>query len=457
MKQPKNYENFRDFLNLLESNGKLLRVRKQVDTRFDIAAGIRKVSDTDGPALLYENVRNYPGWRVAAGVFATRKLLAMALGVAEKDMLERYERLVEGKQRKLIPPERVSSGAVQEVVQTGDEIDLHQLPIVVHSELDAGPYITIAVQTAADPETGTGNLSIHRMLVLGKKRLTVWAPPDHHLGRMIVKAEERGHGLPIATTIGADPRIAIASQVKAAYGTDEMHIAGGIKGTPIHLVPCKTIPLSVPADAEVVIEGVTVPGERVTDGPFAEYTGCYSESKQAPVLEVTAITMRRDPIYHTCLTGFPLTENHVLIELPNIVRIKQDVQRIVPELRDIHLTAGGTYRHHVVVSIRKRHQEEARNVILALLATGIGIKQVIVVDDDIDVRNPMEVEWALSTRMQPDRDIIIVPRLTCSTLDPSVPAARTTAGWGIDATKPLNNDGRFAKARVPGVEAVDYV
>jgi UbiD family decarboxylase len=172
---------------------------------------------------------------------------------------------------------------------------------------------------------------------------------------------------------------------------------------------------------------------------------------------VTAITMRRDPIYHTCLTGFPLTENHVLIELPNIVRIKQDVQRIVPELRDLHLTAGGTYRHHVVVSIRKRHQEEARNVILALLATGIGIKQVIVVDDDIDVRNPMEVEWALSTRMQPDRDIIIVPRLACSTLDPSVPTARTTAGWGIDATKPMNNDGRFAKVRVPGVEAVDYV
>ena len=453
MTPPNSYENFRDFLNLLESNGKLLRVRKEVDTRFDIAAGIRKVSDIDGPALLYENVRNYPGWRVAAGVFATRKLLAMALGVAEKDMLERYECL----EQKLIPPERVSSGAVQDVIQTGDEIDLHRLPIVVHSELDAGPYITMAVQTAADPDTGTGNLSIHRMLLLGKKRLTVWAPPDHHLGRMIVRAEERGVGLPIATIIGADPRIAIASQVKAAYGNDEMHIAGGIKGAPISLVPCKTIPLSVPADAEVVIEGVTVPGERVTDGPFAEYTGCYSESKQAPVLEVTAITMRRDPIYHTCLTGFPLTENHVLIELPNIVRIKQDVQRIVPELRDLHLTAGGTYRHHVVVSIRKRHQEEARNVILALLATGIGIKQVIVVDDDIDVRNPMEVEWALSTRMQPDRDIIIVPRLACSTLDPSVPTARTTAGWGIDATKPMNNDGRFAKVRVPGVEAVDYV
>ena len=130
---------------------------------------------------------------------------------------------------------------------------------------------------------------------------------------------------------------------------------------------------------------------------------------------------------------------------------------MVPEVQDVHVTAGGSYRHHVVVSIRKRHEEEARNVILALLATGIGIKQVIVVDDDINVRNPMEVEWALSTRVQPDRDIIIIPRLACSTLDPSVPQARTTAGWGIDATKPMKNHERFAKVRVPGVDRVDYV
>lgn len=453
MTQTNSYENFRDFLNLLERSGKLVRVRQEVDTRFEIAAGIRKVSDTDGPALLYENVRNYPGWRVAAGLFATRKLLALALGVPEEEMLDRYEEL----EQKRIPPVSVSHAVVQEVAQTGDAIDLGKLPIAVHSELDAGPYITIGVQAAADPATGERNLSIHRMLVLDKKHLTVWAPSDHHLGRMIGKAEDRGQGLPIATILGADPRIVIASQAKAPYGLDEMHIAGGMKGEPIPLVSCKTIPLSVPADAEVIIEGVTVPGQRVTDGPFAEYTGCYSQSKEAPVVEVTAITMRRDPIYQTCLTGFPLTENHVLIELPNIVRARQEVRRVAPEVREVHFTAGGTYRAHVVVSLRKRHEEEARNVILALLATGIGIKQVIVVDDDINARDPMEVEWALSTRVQPDRDVIVIPRLACSTLDPSAPTARTTAGWGIDATKPLRDNARFAKVRVPGVESVDYV
>lgn len=454
MTKAQHYCDFRDFLRLLEENRRLVRVSREVDTRFEIAAGIRKVCDVDGPVLLYENIRNHPGWRVAGGVFASRKLLAMALGIDEGGMLDHYERV----ERTFIPPEHVTdSAAVQEIVQTGDDVDLHQLPIVVHSELDAGPYITIGVQTAVDPDTGIGNLSIHRMFLLGKKRLTVFTPPDHHIGRMILKAEERGHGLPVATIIGADPRIVIASQVKAPYGCDEMHIAGGMKGEPIQLVSCKTIPLMVPADAEVIIEGVTIPGERVNDGPIGDYTGCYSASKQAPVLEVTAITMRRNPIYHTCLTGFPPSENHILIDLPNLSRVRQDVKRVVPEVRDVHFTAGGSYRHHVVVSIRKRHEEEARNVILALLATGIGIKHVVVVDDDIDVHNPLDVEWALSTRMQPDRDIIIIPRLVCSTLDPSVPAARTSAGWGIDATRPMRDYEKFAKVRVPGMERIDYV
>jgi 2,5-furandicarboxylate decarboxylase 1 len=447
------YADFRGFLDYLEPRGKLVRVKKEVDTRFDIAAGIRKVSDTDGPALLYENVRGFPGWRVAAGVFATRKLLAHALEVPEEQMQAHYERL----EQTWLPPVLVDSGPVQDVVWTGDEIDLTKLPICVHSEYDAGPYITIGIQYGEDPETGAGNLGIHRQLVLAKDKLTVWSPPDHHLGRLIMKAEDRGEGLPIVVIIGADPRIVIASQVKAPLGVDEMAIAGGMRGAPIEVVRCKTLPINAPAHAEVIIEGVTIPGERVTDGPFAEYTGCYSASKQAPTMRVTAITMRRDPIFHTCLTGLPVTENHVLIELPNMVRVSEDVRRVVPEVRAINVTPGGTYRHHVVVSIKKRHPDEARNVILALLSSGIGIKQVTVVDEDIDVYNPVDVEWALATRMQPDEDIIVVPRLTCSTLDPSVPTPRSTAGWGIDATRPPGDPKKFEKVRVPGVDQVDYV
>ncbi len=447
------YADFRGFLDLLAKKDKLLRVTKEVSTRFEIAAGIRKVSDIDGPALLYEKIKDHPDWKVAAGVYATRKLLALALEVSEVEILEHYQSL----EKKSIPPREVESGPVQEVVITGDDVDLSQLPIPVHSELDVGAYITIGIQFGKDPETGVGNLGIHRMLVMGKNRLSLWAPPDHHIGRFITRAEDSGEGLPVATIIGADPRVVIASQVKAPLGVDEMEIAGGMKGEAIELVKCKTIPISVPADAEIIIEGVTIPGERIEDGPFAEYTGCYSASKQAPVLEVTAITMRKKPIFHTCLTGLPITENHVLIELPNSTRVREEVSRIVPDVREVHVTAGGTFRHHVVVSIKKRHEQEARNVILGLLATGIGIKHVIVVDEDIDVSDSVDVEWAVSNRMQPDRDIIIVPRLTMSTLDPSVPEARNSAVWGVDATKPMGESMKFEKVVVPGVEDIDYI
>jgi len=447
------FEDLRGFLTYLESQGQLLHVTEEVDVKHEIAAGIRKTSDILGPALLFENVKGYAGWRVLGGLFATRKLVALGLGVAPEQMLERYLTLEE----RHIPPETVSSGPVKEIRWTGDQIDLTKLPIVTHAGNDCGPYVTIGVQVGKDPDTGVRNLSIHRMLVLGKDRLSLWAPADHHLGRMILMAEEKKKGLEVATAIGVDPAIVIGSQAKVPYGIDEFHVAGGLRGAPVQLVKCETIDVEVPVSAEIVIEGVTVPGERVADGPYGEYPGCYSDAKQAPVLKVTAITMRQNPIYQTALTGMPVTENHTLIEYGNAAVVYREVKKIVPEVRAINMTPGGTYRHHVVVSIKKRSQEEGRNVILALLSLGIGLKQVTVVDEDIDAFDPLQVEWALSTRMQPDRDIIVIPRIACSTLDPSCPAPRITGAWGIDATAPLVDRWRFEKVEIPGVDRVKYI
>jgi UbiD family decarboxylase len=447
------FEDLRGYLSHLEEQGQLLRVQEEVDPKFEIAAGIRKTSDVRGPALLFEKVKGFPGWRVLGGLFATRKLVALGLGISEDRLLEQYLTLEE----KRIAPEIVATGPAQEIRWKGEEVDLYRLPLVTHSEKDVGPYVTIGVQIGKDPDSGVRNVSIHRMLRLGKNRLSLWAPADHHLGWMILKAEEKGRGLEVATAIGVDPAIVIASQAKVPYGEDEFYVAGGLRGKPVKLAKCETIDVEVPAFSEIVIEGVTVPGERVADGPYGEYPGCYSEAKQAPVVQVTAITMRRNPIYQTALTGLPVTENHTLIEYANAAVVYREVKKITPEVKAVHVTPGGTFRHHVVVSIKKRREVEARNVILALLSLGIGLKQVTVVDDDIDVEDPVEVEWALSTRMQPDKDIIIIPRLSCSTLDPSVPAPRTTAGWGIDATMPLGDSERFQKVKVPGVEKVKYI
>jgi UbiD family decarboxylase len=368
-------------------------------------------------------------------------------------MLERYLTLEE----KRIAPEMVSSAPCKEIKWTGDEIDLSKLPIVTHASKDCGPYVTIGVQVGKDPDTGIRNLSIHRMLVLGKDRLSLWAPADHHLGRMILKAEEKKRGLEVATAVGVDPAIVVGSQARVPFGIDEFHVAGGLRGAAVKLAQCETIDVEVPAFAEVVIEGVTLPGERVADGPYGEYPGCYSEAKQAPVLKVTAITMRKNPIWQTALTGMPVTENHTLIEYGNAAVVYREVKKVVPEVRGVNMTPGGTFRHHVVVSIKKRAENEGRNVILALLSMGIGLKQVIVVDDDIDPFDPMQVDWAMATRFQADRDAIIIPRIACSTLDPSCPEARVTAGLGIDATAPMKDHWRFEKVEIPGVEKVKYI
>jgi 2,5-furandicarboxylate decarboxylase 1 len=447
------FEDLRGFLAHLESQGQLVRVKDEVDVKYEIAAGMRKTSDIEGPALLFENIKGYPGWRVLGGLFATRKLVALGLGVPQNQMLERYLTLEDQR----IPPELVSTGPVKEIKWTGSQIDLSKIPIVTHASRDCGPYVTIGVQVGKDTDSGVRNLSIHRMLLLGKDRLSLWAPADHHLGRMVLKAEEKGRGLEVATAVGVDPAIVVASQSKVPYGIDEFHVAGGLRGAPVKLIKCETIDVEVPAFAEVVIEGVTVPGERVADGPYGEYPGCYSEAKQAPVVKVTAITMRHNPIWQTALTGMPVTENHTLIEYGNAAVVYREVKKIVPEVKAINLTPGGTFRHHVVVSIKKRAENEGRNVILGLLSLGIGLKQVIVVDDDIDPFDPMQVDWALATRMQADKDVIIIPRIACSTLDPSVPEPRVTAGLGIDATAPMKDRWRFEKVEIPGVDKVKYI
>ena len=447
------FEDLRGFLAHLESKEQLLHVKDEVDVKYEIAAGMRKTSDIEGPALLFENVKGYPGWRVLGGLFATRKLVALGLGVAQQKMLERYLTLEDQR----IAPEIVSTGPVKEIKWTGDQIDLGKLPIVTHASKDCGPYVTIGVQIGKDPDTGIRNLSIHRMLVLGKDRLSLWAPADHHLGRMILMAEEKKKGLEVATAVGVEPAIVVGSQAKVPFGIDEFHVAGGLRGAAVKLTKCETIDVEVPAFAEVVIEGVTIPGERVADGPYGEYPGCYSEAKQAPLLKVTAITMRQNPIWQTALTGMPVTENHTLIEYGNAAVVYREVKKIVPEVKGINLTPGGTFRHHVVVSIKKRAENEGRNVILALLSMGIGLKQVIVVDEDIDPFDPMQVDWAMATRFQADKDTIIISNIACSTLDPSCLEPRVTAGLGIDATAPMKDRWRFEKVEIPGVDKVKYI
>lgn len=445
-------KDLRGFMNFLERENELIKIKKEVNTKFEIAAFIRKSSDIQGPALLFENVKGYR-MPVAGGIYATRKRIAMALGSNGKNVLKEYMKM----EQNPINPKLVKDGPVKEVIITGKGIDLRKLPIVWHSEKDVGPYIAAGVQIGKDPDTGVRNASMYRMLLLNRNTLTLGAPIGRHLMRFISKAEDNGKPLEIATAIGTDPYVVIGSQARVPMGVDELSIAGGLQGKPIEIVKCETIDVEVPATAEIVIEGETIPKMRKPDGPFGEYQGTYSGAVDHPVVKVKAITMRKNAIYQTCLTGMPLTENHTLIELPAAALAYKEVQKICPEIKDVNITPGGTSRHHAIVSIKKRHDAEGRNALLSLLATPIGIKLAIVVDDDINIFNPLDVEWAVNTRVQPDKDVIIIPNMwSAGALDPSAPKPQTTSKMGIDATIPMDEPReKYEKVRVPGTDEID--
>lgn len=445
------WSDLRSFLTALESRGDLLRIGEEVDWEYEAVGLTRLTSDMEGPALVFEQVRDS---RLAclSGLFAARRRVAWALGVDEDDLYRAYEE----RERSWLAPVMTSGAApCQEIVLTGDQLNLYDLPILRHYERDGGRYVTAGLQVAKDPESGRRNVSIHRMLLLGERLLTVFAPPGRHLRTIIERHHERGEPAEIATVIGAEPATQIASQARKPYGVDEYEIAGGLRGEPLELTSGHSIDVEVPATAEMVIEGRTIPGRQELDGPFGEYPGTYSEAKMAPVLEVTAITMRRGGMYQNTLTGMPMTENHWMMQPGATAMAYEEAYKITPEVKAINVTPGGTTRHHVVVAIRKRHPSEARNLMLALLAAPLGAKLVTVVDEDIDVFDPFQVEWAVNTRMQPDRDVVIVPDMYSPTLDPSAPAPRTSAKMGIDATMPLDGRESYAPPKVIGIERFD--
>jgi 2,5-furandicarboxylate decarboxylase 1 len=444
------YKDLGEFLQTIEREGDLIRIKDQVSRKYEIAAFVRRSSDIDGPAILFENVAG-TDIPVLGGLFGSRRRIARILELEEHNMLAGYLEM----EKRRIPPVMVADAPVQEVVWTGDDIDLARLPIVTHFEKDAGPYITGGTQIAKSVRTGKRNMSMHRMLVIDRNHLTVYAPRGRHLGTIIAQHEDENKPTEIVTFIGGDPSLLLASQTRKPLGTDELDIAGGFRGREVELVKCRTIDLEVPAFAEIVIEGFTVPGLRADDGPFGEYPGTYSDIKEASVLEVTAVTMRRKPIFQICLTGSPMTENHWMMDLPATAVTYEEVYKICPDVKDVCLTAGGTSRHHAVVSIRKRHPFEARNIIAGLLAANIGIKYVVVVDEDIDIRNPLDVEWAVNTRVQAERDVMILPTMYSPTLDPSAPAPRSSSKMGIDATAPLGEMEKYSRVHTPGTESVD--
>ncbi|MSP56671.1 MAG: UbiD family decarboxylase [Myxococcales bacterium] len=335
---------------------------------------------------------------------------------------------------------RVESGPVHDVVLGEEDLDLERLPLLKHSEKDSGWYLTGGVQVARDPGGSVQQVGIHRMMRFGRRELGFWGGKDRRIRAAIEKHDELGLDTPMAVVIGAPPALVMAACACLPHTRDKHGIAGALQGSPLELVKCKTVDLMVPANAEIVIEGYARAGERRPEGPFGEFTGCYGRETVSPVFHATAITMRRGAIFQDFLTGFPISEDQALMYLPRCAAVYQSAAAVHPAVKAVHWQVDGGNIYGVVVSIRKRLQAEPWNVIASVLAGPALVKQCIVVDEDIDVFDAEAVHWALSTRVQPHRDVHIFPTMVGAPLDPSSPDIWESSKIGYDATIPLGDD-----------------
>jgi 2,5-furandicarboxylate decarboxylase 1 len=305
---------------------------------------------------------------------------------------------------------------------------------------------------ARNPATGKQNVAIHRCQLSGPNRLGVLLLPRHtHMFYEI--AEQAGEPLPVAIAIGVDPLTLLASQAIAPLDADELEIAGALHGRPLPVVKCLTSDLRVPAEVEIVVEGHLLPQVREPEGPFGEFPQYYGEPADRHVIEVEAVTHRRDALFHTIVGGG--LEHLLLGAIPREATLLAHLRRSFPNVRDVHLSRGGVCRYHLYVQIAKRQDGEAKNVMLGAFAGHYDVKQVIVVDEDVNIHDPTEVEWAVATRFQADRDLVIISESQGSKLDPSTRNG-VGAKMGLDATKPLSaGEMAFKRIRVPGEDMVD--
>ena len=434
---------FRTALRRLDGAGRLVKVTQPLALLDDVAGSMKALDG--GPALLFENAGGHE-MPVLGNFLSCDDNCQTALGLDRAGMRAVMQRALD----EPIPPVRVAGGPAHEIVVDGSGVDLgRQLPVLRHTPEDSGRFITAGVILVRDPATGVHNASFHRLQLLDERHTGLKLDYGRHLRLACERASERGESLPIAVCLGTDVALTYAGAYMGSQmppDADERAAAGGLRGAPLELIDCVSQPLAVPAETEIVLEGLIHPERMVHEGPFAEFVGYLSDSGPSPVFEVTAMTMRRDPVYHA-ISGAGretiILRKHVLE-----AGALRAVRSAVPIVTDVELTAGGLYRFHLVVQVAKRSGRDEglqRNAMLAAFAALKDLDQVIVVDDDIDITDPHDVEYAVATRVEASRDITLLPGLRGHEyVRVSDGGVRTKVC--IDATVPLADRERFTRA-----------
>lgn len=443
-------KDLRQFLQVAKEAGPdhYVKVKRPLKSKFEVCVIQQKLAAMGKYPVIY--CPEIEGGKIplVSNLFGSYERLGMIMGMsAEKikesglsEVCREYMR-----KRAISQPFKMVSASeapVKEVILRGKEVDLSVLPIIHHAELDAGKYITIGFMICKDPHTGITNAGVYRHQVKGKNELGFEVSPAHHAGQIAMLHAELNKPMEVAICIGHHPAVVVGALAEGHLGMNELEVMASLLGEPLELTKAETVDLPVPARCEIIIEGVVDTRNKVTDGPFAEYTGYYGGVVPCYLVKVTGITMRKDAIYHDL---DPAHQEHNLAGVLGCESvIYETVKKAVPGVKAVHVPPSGKCYFHAYVSIKKRVHGEGKLAGLAALTAMFPCKLAVVVDDDIDVYNEREVLWAISTRMVADRDIAIIPGVTADMLDPNAyDEARHNRGdmmtkMVIDATKPLD-------------------
>ncbi len=413
------------------------------------------------PVIRMDNV-NGSELPLTTNMFGSYELLGLALGVdpgtPKSEILHRFRSRIANPLATVAVARE--DAPVKQVVQTGGEVDLTKLPIVHHAEGDSGKYISVGCLVVRDPDTGILNAGMYRHELQGTDRIGCMFNPAHHAGYIYRRCKELGKRMEAVLFIGHHPAAILGTLVHGAMDVDEFELMGGLLDEPLGVVPAETVDLPVPAFAEIAIEGYLDPAEETTDGPFAEYTGFYGPAKDPiGLMQVTAVTMRSDAIYHDLDPAHPEHNLAGVLSFGN--RVYDSVKNLVPTVTGVYLPASGACAFTVYVSIKKRVPGEGMSAGLAAIAANSDIKIAVVVDDDIDIYDEQQVLWAIATHVEADKGLAVIPNAVGAHLNPAAYGEiRTEKGpmntkMVIDATRPATLP--FAERIRPHQETWDRI
>lgn len=403
----------------------IIEITDEVSTDYEITSILKK-HPTD--TLIFTNVKD-SDMNIISGICNTREKIANSINTTVDKITENIIRATNNP----TPIDDIKD--IEEVYANNEDADLSKIPILKHYPKDKGKYITAGVVIAKDPDNGQVNASIHRMLVNGKDELGIRIVP-RQLYTYYKRAEELNKPLKIAIAIGLNPSTLLASTTSIPINENELEVANTFKDGKLTLVKCETVDIEAP-ECEILLEGKILPNERKTEGPFVDLTDTYDKIRDEPVIKLTRMHYKDNPYYHAIL---PAGNEHKLLQgLPQEPRIFNSVKNTLPTVQNVILTEGGCCWLHAVVSIKKQTEGDAKNVLMAALSAHPSLKHCVIVDEDINIFDPVDVEYAIATRVKGDDDIIIIPKARGSSLDPVAQIDGTTTKIGVDATKSFHN------------------